>query len=47
MALSNSLIYNGKLKCGSPTVAGQGLTLSTSPKTKSMPGWIQDLLDPK
>jgi len=54
MALSNQLIYEGRLKCGSEAVARRGLKLSkkackdVSAATCNgidTPCWIQDLMD--
>lgn len=54
MSLSNVLIYNGRLECGSPVIATQRLTLSPlnsandhSTPTPSHLSWIDNVLDPE
>lgn len=51
MLLSNKLIYEGRLKCGSEEVAKRGLKLETTSCSNGLSGsckkdcWIRDLLD--
>lgn len=55
MTLSNQLIYEGRLKCGSEAVAQRGLKLqkkacgevssTTCADGQRLPCWIQDLMD--
>jgi DNA replication ATP-dependent helicase Dna2 len=54
MLLSNRLIYEGRLKCGSETVAGQSLALPGEKDCKSIfheaeceTCWVQDLFSPR
>ena len=42
MALSNLLVYNGVIQCGSDTVANGRLKLNASPSTNR---WIQQVFD--
>ncbi|AMD22421.1 HGR082Cp [Eremothecium sinecaudum] len=44
MALSNELIYNGKLKCANSTVAGRKLPLSLHDSVTT--SWVREVLDP-
>lgn len=53
MLLSNHLIYEGRLKCGSDQVARRGLRLEKKhcceiwPKSCVEPCWVQDLMEEK
>lgn len=53
MLLSNKLIYEGKLKCGSDEVARRGLKLESKSCEEIYgsacvkPCWVQDLMDPR
>jgi DNA replication ATP-dependent helicase Dna2 len=53
MLLSNNLIYEGKLKCGSNEVAQRGLDLGRKTcgevfgRPCVQPCWVQDLMDPR
>ena len=53
MLLSNKLIYQGKLKCGSDEVAQRGLDLARKTCEEmycmpcEQPCWVQDLMDPR
>ncbi|AET40313.1 bifunctional ATP-dependent DNA helicase/ssDNA endodeoxyribonuclease DNA2 Ecym_5575 [Eremothecium cymbalariae DBVPG len=47
MALSNELIYNGKLKCGNDSVANQTLAIQMDIAAISNPPWLRDVLDPQ
>ena len=47
MALSNKLIYHGKLKCGSSDVADLGLALPKPDKREGLPVWLKEITDPK
>ncbi|CAM6090769.1 unnamed protein product [Calypogeia fissa] len=44
MALSNSLIYNNRLQCGSPEVANASLQVHQS--SKYIPQWLLQVMDP-
>jgi DNA replication ATP-dependent helicase Dna2 len=53
MLLSNKLIYEGKLKCGSDEVARRGLDLARRSCEEvfeavcDQPCWVQDLMHPR
>ena len=46
MSLSNLLIYNGRLKCGSAAVANQMLKLNVYP-TQASPLWMREAMSPE
>ena len=47
MLLSNELIYNNQLVCGSDNVANQKLAIPFKDKVNTYPDWIQKLLEPE
>jgi DNA replication ATP-dependent helicase Dna2 len=51
MTLSNSLVYSGRLKCGTPAIASRSLQIPNLPAlhpsgTPCNPCWLAHLLDP-
>ncbi len=44
MSLSNELVYEGALKCGSDSVATAALTLTDTQSLQDSPVWLQSAL---
>lgn len=44
MLLSNSLVYDGMLKCGNQNVAKRVLHISDRGQLVSAKGWVKDIL---
>lgn len=47
MAVSNSLVYNGRLQCGSDEVATGLLQLPCYPPPQGQRDWVDGILDPQ